>query len=235
MQNSVTYTVVVEAPNPNFKLLPGMTANMSFEIEKRSDVPIIPNSALQFSPKPEQVRECDRTILESELTDSSSDAGNSTEIRSDAGVQKVFESHCRKHPTAEIRLDSPGRSAFGRAGRDRFERQELHRSHVQQAERRPAGRRGHARHAPEIRAVAYALVQAPTDSRSAIALEMRRWGGLRSLRTQDGEKVLPLNSPLVAYLLLLLPILPFLALSHEGYPLIIVSAIIRVRCLRDAF
>lgn len=65
VQNSVHYTVIVEAPNPNFKLLPGMTANMSFEIEKRTDVPIIPSSALAFSPRPDQVRECDRTILES--------------------------------------------------------------------------------------------------------------------------------------------------------------------------
>jgi multidrug efflux pump subunit AcrA (membrane-fusion protein) len=42
-----------------------MTANLSFEIDKRTDVAIIPASALQFSPRPEQVRECDRTILES--------------------------------------------------------------------------------------------------------------------------------------------------------------------------
>jgi HlyD family secretion protein len=65
VQNSVHYTVIVEAPNKDFKLLPGMTANMSFEIEKRTNVPIIPSSALQFSPRPEQVRECDRTILDS--------------------------------------------------------------------------------------------------------------------------------------------------------------------------
>jgi HlyD family secretion protein len=65
VQNSVHYTVIVEAPNRDFKLLPGMTANLSFEIDKRTDVAIIPASALQFSPRPEQVRECDRTILES--------------------------------------------------------------------------------------------------------------------------------------------------------------------------
>ena len=31
-QNVVTYTVVVEAPNPELKLLPGMTANLSFQM-----------------------------------------------------------------------------------------------------------------------------------------------------------------------------------------------------------
>jgi HlyD family secretion protein len=65
VRNDVNYTVIVEAPNPDFKLLPGMTANLSFLIEKRTDVPIIPRSALDFSPQPEQVRVCDRPLLES--------------------------------------------------------------------------------------------------------------------------------------------------------------------------
>ena len=75
VRNSVNYTVIVEAPNQNFKLLPGMTANMSFEIEKHCGVPIIPSSALEFSPKPEQVRECDRPILESMAQSSPFDSG----------------------------------------------------------------------------------------------------------------------------------------------------------------
>ena len=35
----VTYPVVVEAANPDLKLLPGMTANISFQIEKRDERP----------------------------------------------------------------------------------------------------------------------------------------------------------------------------------------------------
>ncbi|MCC6124532.1 MAG: efflux RND transporter periplasmic adaptor subunit [Pirellulales bacterium] len=65
VRDDVNYTVIVEAPNPDFKLLPGMTTNLSFQIEKRAGVPIIPRSALEFSPLPEQVRLCDRAILES--------------------------------------------------------------------------------------------------------------------------------------------------------------------------
>ena len=38
------------------KLLPGMTANLAFQIEKRTGVPAVPNAALRFRPKPEQVR-----------------------------------------------------------------------------------------------------------------------------------------------------------------------------------
>jgi HlyD family secretion protein len=63
-QNVVTYPVVVSTANPDLKLLPGMTANLSFEIEQRSNVLRVPNSALRFYPKPEQVRLEDRAILE---------------------------------------------------------------------------------------------------------------------------------------------------------------------------
>jgi HlyD family secretion protein len=63
-QNVVTYPVVVSCANPELKLLPGMTANLSFEIEQRSKVLRVPNSALRFYPKPELVRPEDRAILE---------------------------------------------------------------------------------------------------------------------------------------------------------------------------
>jgi HlyD family secretion protein len=63
-QNVVTYPVVVAAPNPDLKLLPGMTAELSFQIEKKVDVLCVPNAALRFYPKMEHVRESDRKILE---------------------------------------------------------------------------------------------------------------------------------------------------------------------------
>jgi HlyD family secretion protein len=65
IQNVVTYTVVVESPNPQIKLIPGMTANLVFQIEVHAGVPTVPNAALRFSPKPEQVRQSDRAILTS--------------------------------------------------------------------------------------------------------------------------------------------------------------------------
>ena len=64
VQNVVTYTAVVESPNPALKLLPGMTANLSFRIQKRTGVLTVPNGALRFYPKPEQVCQRDRWILE---------------------------------------------------------------------------------------------------------------------------------------------------------------------------
>lgn len=49
-QNVVTYPVVVGSPNPDLKLLPGMTADLSFQIKKLEDVIKIPKAALRFYP-----------------------------------------------------------------------------------------------------------------------------------------------------------------------------------------
>ncbi len=63
-QNVVTYTVVVEAPNPELKLMPGMTANLSFQVEAKDDALRIPAAALRFVPQSSQVRPEDRHYLE---------------------------------------------------------------------------------------------------------------------------------------------------------------------------
>jgi HlyD family secretion protein len=63
-QNVVNYPVVVAAPNPDLKLLPGMTASISFQIEERDRVLKIPNAALRYFPLPEHVRAEDRKLLE---------------------------------------------------------------------------------------------------------------------------------------------------------------------------
>lgn len=48
--NVVTYTVIITAPNPEKKLMPGMTANTIIYVEEKSDVLIIPGKALRFTP-----------------------------------------------------------------------------------------------------------------------------------------------------------------------------------------
>ena len=52
-QNVVTYATVVDAPNPDLRLKPGMTATVTLEIARRENVLRIPASALRFSPTPE--------------------------------------------------------------------------------------------------------------------------------------------------------------------------------------
>jgi HlyD family secretion protein len=48
--NVVTYTVIVNAPNPEKKLMPGMTANITVLVQKIDSVLIIPGKALRFAP-----------------------------------------------------------------------------------------------------------------------------------------------------------------------------------------
>lgn len=50
IQNVVTYDVVVEFENPDFRLKPGMTANVSIVIDKKEQVLKVPSSALRFTP-----------------------------------------------------------------------------------------------------------------------------------------------------------------------------------------
>lgn len=46
----VTYTVIVEAPNPDGLLLPGMTATADFIVSRTENALLVPNAALQFVP-----------------------------------------------------------------------------------------------------------------------------------------------------------------------------------------
>jgi HlyD family secretion protein len=50
VQNVVTYDVVVLVDNPELKLMPGMTANVSIITAEARDVLKIPNAALRFKP-----------------------------------------------------------------------------------------------------------------------------------------------------------------------------------------
>jgi len=48
--NVVTYTTLVDVPNPDNKLRPGMTANVTLITDTRQDVLRVPNAALRFRP-----------------------------------------------------------------------------------------------------------------------------------------------------------------------------------------
>ncbi len=53
VQNVVTYQTVIDVPNPDLKLKPGMTANVNIEIARRANVLRVPNTALRFRPTAE--------------------------------------------------------------------------------------------------------------------------------------------------------------------------------------
>lgn len=53
ISNVVTYTVLVDAENPGERLLPGMTATVTFEIRRDDDALRVPVAALRFEPPAE--------------------------------------------------------------------------------------------------------------------------------------------------------------------------------------
>ena len=57
--NVVTYTVIINAPNPESKLFPGMTANVSITTKKESGV-CIPLTALYASVDPETMKQLEK-------------------------------------------------------------------------------------------------------------------------------------------------------------------------------
>jgi len=81
-ENVVTYHVVVAAANPSLKLLPGMTAKLSFQISKREGVLKIPSAALRFFPKLRMVHPDDRHLLEGEQEAAPSAADATADTRS---------------------------------------------------------------------------------------------------------------------------------------------------------
>ena len=50
VQNVVTYATVIDVPNPQLKLKPGMTPTVTIEVARRADVLRVPVAALRFRP-----------------------------------------------------------------------------------------------------------------------------------------------------------------------------------------
>ncbi|NLX14536.1 MAG: efflux RND transporter periplasmic adaptor subunit [Phycisphaerales bacterium] len=72
-QNVVTYTVEVVADNPDGRLLPYLTADVKFELERYDNVLMVPNEALEWTPTLAQVAPEWRKALEDPTATASSD------------------------------------------------------------------------------------------------------------------------------------------------------------------
>ncbi len=94
-QNVVTYPVVVAASNSELKLLPGMTATLSFQIQHKQNVLRVPNSALRFYPEKEWVREQDRELLEGKNAQDNSDEREDDSSR--FSVSERVEAYRKRH------------------------------------------------------------------------------------------------------------------------------------------
>ncbi|RLD57580.1 MAG: efflux RND transporter periplasmic adaptor subunit [Bacteroidetes bacterium] len=56
VQNVVTYNVIIDAPNPSLKLMPGMTANIVVYVKEKHDVLKIKSKALRYNPTQEVMK-----------------------------------------------------------------------------------------------------------------------------------------------------------------------------------
>jgi HlyD family secretion protein len=91
--NVVTYDCVVSVTNSDYKLKPGMTANISFIIAQRENALTIPNSALRFRP-PENV-----VVLTNSAAAQTAPATNSGNFAGTSGGQGHRSGHARgEHP-----------------------------------------------------------------------------------------------------------------------------------------
>jgi HlyD family secretion protein len=85
-QNVVTYTVVVSVDNSSGRLLPYLTARLTFEVQVRRDVLLVPNAALRWQPRVQNVipeaRESYAMALRRRTRGDGQDGGSSEELRS---------------------------------------------------------------------------------------------------------------------------------------------------------
>jgi HlyD family secretion protein len=82
-QNVVTYTVEIITDNPSGRLLPYLTANVQFELDRRNNVLMVPNAALRWTPTADQIAPQLRNTTAAQTTDSKQPKGNNpqAEIR----------------------------------------------------------------------------------------------------------------------------------------------------------
>lgn len=69
--NVVTYEVVIDAPNPDLKLKPGLTANVNIYTLEENNVLIMPAKALRFTPDPEIISQIENIVVEQKDNNSS--------------------------------------------------------------------------------------------------------------------------------------------------------------------
>jgi HlyD family secretion protein len=80
LQNVVTYPVIINAENPDEKLFPNMTANVSCEVARRENVLKLPNSALRFKPAESATRPTSHSLTRNHEAKASPEQANRSEV-----------------------------------------------------------------------------------------------------------------------------------------------------------
>ena len=117
-QNVVTYTVIVTTDNSRGKLLPYLTANVQFEVDKRSGCLLVPNAALRWTPDAGQVDPTVDPSMLSEETSKSPEHGRLW-IVTQAGLVRPVEVTVGMTDGSRLR---PAAAALPRACKSSWER-----------------------------------------------------------------------------------------------------------------
>jgi len=91
VQNVVTYSVIISIQNPELKLKPGMTANITITIDQRENVLKVPNAALRYTP----------TGMQRERSTSTASAFNQSAPIGARGDSEVAE-QARRPPPSQL-------------------------------------------------------------------------------------------------------------------------------------
>jgi len=86
--NVITYTVIVKAANPDQKLMPGMTANITVLVEKNDSALIIPSKALRFKPDSADLQAYFESLPEKDRLNSEEKGKGKTHYESGQELQK---------------------------------------------------------------------------------------------------------------------------------------------------
>ncbi|HMI82778.1 MAG TPA: efflux RND transporter periplasmic adaptor subunit [Polyangiaceae bacterium] len=105
VQNVVTYDAVIDVDNPELKLKPGMTANVTFIFAEKNDALRVPNSALRFRAPAELTRKAEPA------------ASSSNAARTEPGAAPSGERAAPEKPRQG--RGGEGRSGEGRGGSSR--------------------------------------------------------------------------------------------------------------------
>lgn len=108
--NVVTYTVIINAPNPDKKLMPGMTASTTIYVEEKSDVLITPGKALRFTPDEKILAEFMKNMPE--MTSGAMTQGNIPQEITDQGSSTQINPG-QRFPSGETEQEMTGNIAAG--------------------------------------------------------------------------------------------------------------------------
>jgi len=96
VQNVVTYDAVIDVQNTDLRLRPGMTANVTFVVANKDDVPRVPNAALRFRPSPELASALKLEIPKARRSGGERASGASASARGSGGSAEAEEAAERR-------------------------------------------------------------------------------------------------------------------------------------------